>query len=407
MSDDTQDLYEDEEHRGRGTRTALIAILVLLILMLAGLGYFINEVITPAGVPRGSKATPVGLEWVRSLYGFGPKSADMFFRPLDAAIAPDGTIYGTDPQRGRILSFSPDGTFRALVQTGAPAKGDGRMMRPDRVTTDEDGNLYVAENANEKIMVFSPEGKLLREWPVPRPTAIAVSGQRVYVATVYGIATFKVDGTLLATWGRRGNGPEEFDNPHGVVVGGDGTVYVADTLNARLKAYTPEGKLKWIWPADRSTAKKSGIRPSETGSPFQIPTGMCIDGRGRLVLVDPFAYQIVVLQLEAKGARIVGRYGDSGTADGFFAYPDGISYDRARDWFAVADSYNDRVQIVRIPGSTSNAPLAAIRRAATGPVWLCTLPLLLLLIAVIVALARRRGRRAMANEDDEEGTSSA
>src|SRR5580698_9716947 len=32
-------------------------------------------------------------------------------------------------------------------------------------------------------------------------------------------------------------------------------------------------------------------------------------------------------------------------------YPTGIAYDKTRDWFAVADTSNNRVQIIRLPGT--------------------------------------------------------
>ena len=38
----------------------------------------------------------------------------------------------------------------------------------------------------------------------------------------------------------------------------DGTVYVSDTNNARVKAYNAQGDLLWIWPDQRATAKKPG-----------------------------------------------------------------------------------------------------------------------------------------------------
>jgi sugar lactone lactonase YvrE len=387
----------DADDRARRTRIALIAILIVLALLLAGLVAFVVAIVQPAGRPKGATELPSGLEWVKSIYGFGPNLADQLLAPTGTFVAPDGTIYGTDPQRARVLAFNPDGTFKTLLHTG-PASGDpGRLHRPMTVGTDAAGDVYVCDYQNARIMVFSPAGRLLREWDVPAPTGVCVSGSRVYVTTVYGVATFSSDGKLLSTWGKRGRGPEQFDNPHGIAVGADGTVYVTDTLNARLKAYAQDGSLLWVWPADRAQAKPSGIRPGPDAGPLQVPTGAVIDGQGRLVIMDAFAFQILVFRVDRKGAKLVARYGDAGQTDGFFMYPSDIGYDPGRDWFVVADTSNNRLQIVRIPGSASNALLAGIRRALTDTPWLCWLPLLLLLLAGVLVAARSRARaRALA-----------
>jgi hypothetical protein len=123
-----------------------------------------------------------------------------------------------------------------------------------------------------------------------------------------------------------------------------------------------------------------------------LPTSVALDGRGRLVVVDAFGFDLVVLRVSATAASVVARYGDFGEQDAFFNYPTGIAYDQDRDWFAVADTFNNRVQILRIPGSTDNAALAALRRSApTSWTW-CVLPLGLVFLAALLAFVSRRAR---------------
>jgi len=86
-------------------------------------------------------------------------------------------------------------------------------------------------------------------------------------------------------------------------------------------------------------------------------------------------------------------FGDYGQTDGLFAYPTGVSYDPTRDWFAVADTANNRVQILRLPESGGN-PASRLIGAFRLPMCIFCLPLLFLLAAVIVAVARRRQERA-------------
>ena len=49
------------------------------------------------------------------------------------------------------------------------------------------------------------------------------------------------DGKLLATWGKQGSGPGEFDWVHGIVVDSKGAVYAADTYGQRLQKFVPSG----------------------------------------------------------------------------------------------------------------------------------------------------------------------
>jgi len=117
------------------------------------------------------------------------------------------------------------------------------------------------------------------------------------------------------------------------------------------------------------------------------------------VLVDPFRFRIVVVDPKtraiatekgANGKR--GRqavYGDYGQSDGMFAYPTGIAYDKTRDWFAVADTYNNRVQIVRLPETGGNV-LAPIVGGFRTPMCVFCVPWILLIAAAAVLISRRR-----------------
>jgi sugar lactone lactonase YvrE len=376
----------DRTERGSRTRFALAAVLVLLMLLLGVLGWFIVGVLQPAGVPT-SASLPPGLEWVRSIYGFGPGKGQQFVSPNHTAIGPDGTIWVTDQGASRVLGFNPDGTFKAQLRQPKV------MQRPEGITVSAAGDIYVCDFGLGNVVVFSPDGRVLRWWRVEAkdlPIQVAVKGDRAVVTAMSGVYVFSTEGKLVAKWGSRGKADDQLDLAEGIVIGPDDTLYIADTHNAKIKAFTMAGKLLWVGPKGATVApKKGGMSDAAFDKSLQLPAGMTFDGNGRLVFVDPFSFQIIVLDTKDKGS-IVGRYGDSGQSDGHFVYPLGISYDPARDWFAVADTSNLRVQIVRIPGSSSNA-LAGLRRAASGgPVWLCSVPLLLLLIALAVAFSGRR-----------------
>ncbi|MDO9556438.1 MAG: NHL repeat-containing protein [Coriobacteriia bacterium] len=373
--------------RATGTRAALIGVLVILLLLLVGLGYFIVSILEPVGSPAKSEL-PEGIEWVRSIYGYGPSANQQFISPDHTEIGPDGTIWVSDTQLNSIFGFSPDGSLRRRIDFSQLLEEDSWTL-PKGISVSPDGEIFVCGSSADRIFVVSEQGELLRSWDVAQPLDCRLYGDRLYVTGLEGVSVFSTDGEPIGTWGGRGKSLDELDLPQGVVVGDDGTVYVADTLNARVKAFDPQGALMWTTKAG-ITGGMGTDRSSETsGTGLQLPSGICIDGSGRLVLVDPFGFDIVVI--DPADGTVIGRYGEFGSGDGMFGYPTGISYDDARDWFAVADTANDRVQIVRIPDSGETGVVSAVRRALVGPVWICAIPLvLLLLVALVAAFSKRR-----------------
>lgn len=386
---------DEDEGRNDRLRTVLAVVLVLLVLLLIGLSVFVARVLAPAGKPT-AQEVPEGLQWILSIYGYGPTDFEHIIAPNDTAIAPDGTIWVLDGQRGRVLAFGPDGDYTGrLIDTGPPAEGAGKLYAPSGLDVDEDGNVFVADYGRNAVLLFRPDGALVREWEVPLPLDVDVTGDRIAVSTRSGVALFTRDAELIGLVGTWGAGPEQFDMPRGVAQDELGNLFVADTHNRRVKAYSPDGELEWVFPESHRDASAISTQ-SAPGEPFQTPSGMTIDGSGRLVLVDPFNLQIIVLDPARKGAE-VGRYGEHGTKDGLFFYPTGISYDSARDWFAIADTSNDRAQVVRIVGSGGGLPGAA-RRAFVGPLRLCAIPLILLLLAVVLLVMRRRSRDGLEDQ---------
>jgi hypothetical protein len=77
-----------------------------------------------------------------------------------------------------------------------------------------------------------------------------------------------------------------------------------------------------------------------------------------------------------------------------------VGYDKGRDWFTVADSLNNRVEVIQLPGSSGGGDLqAAINRGLAGPLRACCFPLILLLVALVVWIVVRTLRRRKAAKD--------
>ena len=131
---------------------------------------------------------------------------------------------------------------------------------------------------------------------------------------------------------------------------------------------------------------------------LQLPLGLTVDGAGRIVVSD--MYECALAVFESKTGKFVGKYGEAGADDGQFFYPVSVGYDRGRDWFTVADAFNKRVEIVRIPGSSAGlGVVASVKRSLAGPLRACLFPFLLLLLAIITWLIVRAVRRRRAAQD--------
>jgi len=397
--DESKGYYTESvvEYVDNRRQRAVLGILVLILfLLLLGLAYAVLRLTPGEGSPTGEGDLPSGITWVRSIYGWGVGPDEALVAPTDVAIAEDGSIWAVSQHR-LIAGFNPDGTSKKVIRPENVVSLEG-------IAIGEDGNIYVTDFGGQ-VVSFTPDGEPLETYRVELPNELDVRDSKIAVAAAKGIAVFtRDDEILLKLGGTRGWGDEQFDLPHGIRLADDGTIFVSDTQNRRVKAYDADGRIKWISgeAPDRSQPGVADVRSSETSigeQPFSLPSGMTLDGNGRLVLVDPFKFRIAVLDSETgEVAREIGEggkqgrqafYGEYGQADGFFAYPTGIDYDEARDWFAVADTYNNRIQILRIPGSGGSA-LAPVIGGFRPPMCIFCIPLILLIIAAGLAVARRR-----------------
>ncbi|MBS3909774.1 MAG: 6-bladed beta-propeller [Actinobacteria bacterium] len=313
-------------------RSFLVALLVILMIMAALLLYLYFIISRPLG------ATAVDtkqMKHVFSIYGFGTKTDEMLSRPTDVAFDDKGNIYIADAGHARVLIFRSSGQF--LRKVGKKGFGKGELMEPTGVTTSKDGRIYVADKALSKVVVYDGKGKFQSEFKVMVPFKPHVENGKLYLTTYGHIMIFDLKGRLLTEWGKRGREEGEFDCPTGIAVDKNGKVYVSDTLNLRIQALSRSGEVLWV-----KGKPAADIKAADRA--FGLPAGMALDEKNLLYLIDAFDNSVKVI--DAKGKQLA-TLGKKGVKEGEFNQPSSIAYDQ-NGVFAIADKFNDRVQVVKI-----------------------------------------------------------
>lgn len=395
----------------RRARAILTLVIVMLVALMAGLLIFFYTTLRPSGLPdRAGSGASSGLTWVRSMYGFGPAADEQLKSPTSVAVAPNGDVYATDPGRARVMVFRSDGTFKKLLHTGAGGTAAGQFIRPESIDVDEDGTVYIADSWARKIIAFDASGKVVREYPADQQArGVAVDAGKVYMLDIGKVIVFEEGGKRLSAFGTRGPKPAQIDAYQGIAARG-GRIFVADSFNKRIQRFTEDGKVEWTIP-NGVAARKAGLtesRSDESSSAtvpdhhWDLPQDLVFDGAGRLLVIDAFNFEIAVVNPDT--GKVVRRYGEFGSVDGQMYYPTSIDYDSRRDWIVVADTQNDRVQIVRIP-DTAQGAAAGLWRATASPYRYLAVPIALLLVAIAIVIWSARGLLTRKTEDADDGSS--
>jgi streptogramin lyase len=175
-----------------------------------------------------------------------------------------------------VVVFHRDGNF--LSSWGA-----GMFRFPHAIRFDPDGFLWLTDEHHQQFLKFTPDGRLLQTigirgersdtgvppsdfsstaWkhvrhgggPFNLPTDIAFAPDgAMFMSDGYGNARvhkFSPEALHLFSWGEPGNRPGQFNLPHGVWVDSRGRLLVADRENDRVQIFDQTGRLLEIWPTE-------------------------------------------------------------------------------------------------------------------------------------------------------------
>jgi len=177
-----------------------------------------------------------------------------------------------------------------------------------------------------------------------RPHGLSIGPDSLlYVADSgnHRIVVFSPEGAFINSFGTYGLAPQPdvLNEPWDVTVALDGTVYVADTWNHRIVQYTSQGEYVRNW----------GFEAPAQDEPigFWGPRGITVDQQGNLYLADTGNKRIQVFDPQGFFVRRIGSGGSQeGQLDepvGLAIGPDGLLY--------VADTWNQRISVFTTQGS--------------------------------------------------------
>ncbi|HEX4047058.1 MAG TPA: NHL repeat-containing protein, partial [Elusimicrobiota bacterium] len=207
-------------------------------------------------------------------------------------------LYAYLPQGGPFAVFGPDG--KAASRFGA-AKGKGRGVTRGSGGLAVSGKLgiFASDTPDDRLQRFALDGK----WQANIGESTGFFDGK------------KKEGRLRA--------------PNGVAINDDGTVYVADTENRRIDAFSPDGVFVF------------SVGPTVGSYELQEPVAVAWDKAGFLYFADKGLKR--VFKCEPSGA-LVASWGSEGDGPGQFEEPVSIAFDGENDVYTL-DARLDRVSV--------------------------------------------------------------
>jgi len=138
----------------------------------------------------------------------GPTSKDAFKRPSDVVIGANGDIFVADDGNFRVVKFSKEGQFKQIIG-GGKGTAPGQFGVPHALAIDSKGRLLVVdqhqdEKGHSRVQIFDQSGKFLEQWKLEgdQPTGIVITpDDTVYISDTNGnsVTVFK-NGQAVDMW---------------------------------------------------------------------------------------------------------------------------------------------------------------------------------------------------------------
>ncbi|MFT0787358.1 hypothetical protein [Synechococcus sp. H55.10] len=241
------------------------------------------------------------------------------------AVDPEGSLYLADPAQHRIFRLSPEGELEVWAGTGQAGRRDGAADQaefdsPQGLLWDPKGGLWVADSGNHCLRHISPQRQ---------------------------VTTFA--GTCVAGYRDGERDQAQFREPFGLASGSDGSVYVADRADRRIRRITPAGEVATVAGTGQPG---SADGPAERAQLLQ-PTALAVDREGNLWIADQHRLRLLSVagQLTTQSDPEAG-YRDGPLAESRFRSLAGLAFDSSGVLW-LADRDNQRIRRLQPGGQVS------------------------------------------------------
>jgi len=315
----------------------------------------------------------------------GPATAALLHRPEHAIKDIAGNLYISDSANNRIRKVDTHGVITTIAGTGpcnysgdsGPAVSAG-ICTPEGMAFDSAGNLYFADWYNGVIRRIDSKGLITTvagngkyadtgDGGTPMnasfegPYGLAFDSQGdMYISDNIASRVRKVAGGKISTLagtgvagfaGDGGLGPSaQLGSPAQIAVGPDGGVYIADSLNDRVREVAPGGIITTVLGSQNCCANVT----------LSGPEGVLVDASGDLYVAWRNADVVTKTPPNGKTTILAGNGYDDFSGDGglataaSFSGPSGLWQDSSGDLY-VADFLNNRVRKLTLDTLTGMA----------------------------------------------------
>ncbi|MBI4903841.1 MAG: SMP-30/gluconolactonase/LRE family protein [Acidobacteria bacterium] len=258
----------------------------------------------------------------------GPAASAILLSPLGVAQDGAGNTYVADSGNHRVRMIDSSGTTATIAGDVVPGfAGDGepstlaRLSSPSDVALDQAGNIYIADSGNNRVRVIDRTG-----------TIRTLAGD--------GFPRFAGDGGLAIS--------ASLSSPTAVGVKGDGTVYISDSKNHRVRAVATDGTIRTVAGDGRSTLQGDG-GPAILAS-FDSPRGLALDDSGNLFIADSGNGRVRKVDPLENVSSVVGFGVTPGTARTLVPYA--MAVDKTGNLY-IADFAGNRLLRLNVRGVVS------------------------------------------------------
>jgi len=307
--------------------------------------------------PRGIITTVAGDGWTdergngRFAGDGGPSMKASLSNPDSLSLAPDGSLYIADMRNFRVRRVDGKGIITTVAGGGRkgqhgryPYAGDGglavkaSLSPPTSVSVGAQGSLYLSDPGNHRIRKVDRRGVI---------TTVAGDGWRDKRNPFQG--RFTGDGGPAAK--------ASLSFPAGIAMGPDGDLYIADTNNNRIRKVSSGGTI--ITVAGNGRAGYSGDGGPATQASLSGPASVVVLPDGSFYIADGANHRVRKVDRVGRitsvagdgwskqGGLPIGRFaGDGGIATrASLSFPNAVAVGPDASLY-IADTYNNRIRKV-------------------------------------------------------------